>query len=552
MVIVVHLVRVQVVDHDDYEEWAHDQRVRLVVMADAPRGAIYDRDGNMLAGNGVRYAIEAAPAYVSDPLAVAEQVAPILEQPVKEIRDLLEGDGLWVQLAAQVSKEAGEQVAELGLLGITVRPTWVREYPEGDLAAHVLGFCTVEITGYYGVEGFYDTTLRPQPVEWEGPVDTANEQIPWAVAPIVLPDPATSLVLTIDRTMQAFAEQELMRSILQFDAQGGTIIVMAPDTFEILALASLPSYDPNNYADYYAWGEPPFAAPAVSEQYEPGSIFKVITIAAALDSGLVWQGSVYNDTGRIEVGGREIRNSLGRVAGEQTVADIMIKSLNVGAAWLSTQMGPDVYYRYVRAFGFGSATGVDLAGEAWGQLWLPQDVENWHDSNLGTNAFGQGLAVTPLQMATAVATLANDGIRLRPRIVAQQIQPDGEVITFQPAFEARVISPQTADIVSELMARTVEESVRDALVEGYRVAGKTGTAQIPVPGGYDPNETIVTFVGFGPVPDPEVVILVKLDRPGTSQWAFNTAAVSFSRLAGRLFGLLGIPPQQLSVAEAAR
>ena len=246
LVIVVHLARVQVADHSDYADDAKEQRVRSIVMADAPRGAIYDRNANMLAGNGVRYTVEAAPAYVADPLAVAEQVAPILEQPVDEIEALLEGDGLWVQLAAQVSKQAGEQIAELGLLGIYVRPTWVREYPEGDLAAHLLGFCTVEITGYYGVEGYYDTMLRPETVAWKGPVDTANEQVPWAVEPIVMPDPATSLVLTIDRTMQAIVEQELMRSILQFGAQGGTIIVMDPDTFEILAMASLPSYDPNS------------------------------------------------------------------------------------------------------------------------------------------------------------------------------------------------------------------------------------------------------------------------------------------------------------------
>jgi cell division protein FtsI/penicillin-binding protein 2 len=552
LVIVVHLARIQVADHGDYVDDAREQRVRTVVMADAPRGAIYDRNGHMLAGNGVRYAVEAAPAYVADPLAVAEQVAPILERPVAEIEALLEGDGLWVQLAAQVSKQAGEQIAELGLLGIYVRPTWVREYPEGDLAAHMLGFCTVEITGYYGVEGYYDTLLRPETVTWERPVDTANEQIPWAVKPFVMPDPAASLVLTIDRTMQALVEQELMRSTIEFGAQGGTIIVMDPNTFEILAMASLPSYDPNHYTDYYEWGEPPFADPAVSQQYEPGSIFKLITIAAALDSRLVWTGSTYNDTGRIEVGGREIRNSLGRVPGEQTVADIMIKSLNVGAAWLSTQMGPDVFYRYVRAFGFGSPTGVDLAGEAWGTVWLPQDVENWHDSNLGTNAFGQGLAVTPLQLATALATIANDGVRLRPRIVAQQTGPDGQVISSEPAFEARVISPETADTVTKLMVRTIEESVTNARVNGYRVAGKTGTAQIPVPGGYDPSGTIATFGGFGPLPDPQLVILIKLDRPSTSEWAFQTAATSFGRLAEQLFVLQGIPPQELAIAEAAR
>ncbi|MCK4472820.1 MAG: penicillin-binding protein 2, partial [Anaerolineae bacterium] len=223
-----------------------------------------------------------------------------------------------------------------------------------------------------------------------------------------------------------------------------------------------------------------------------------------------------------------------------------------GAAWLSTQMGPDVFYRYVQAFGIGQPTRVDLAGEISGQLWLPDDYEHWHDSNLGTNAFGQGVAVTPLQMITAVATVANDGARLRPHIVAQRIGPDGAVSTFQPVVEAQVISSQAARTLAEMMVRVVEDGVVQARVEGYRIAGKTGTAQIPIPGGYDKEGTITSFVGFGPVPDPQLIILVKLDRPKTSSWASQTAAPAFRRLASRLFVVLGIPPEGMAVAEVAR
>jgi cell division protein FtsI/penicillin-binding protein 2 len=234
------------------------------------------------------------------------------------------------------------------------------------------------------------------------------------------------------------------------------------------------------------------------------------------------------------------------------VTDVLVKSLNVGTAWLSTQMGPDTFYHYVRAFGIGQPTGVDLAGEVVGQLWLPGDFENWHDANLGTNSFGQGLAVTPIQMATAVATVANDGIRLRPHIVGRCIAPDGSVIVSQPVVEAQPISPNTAQQLSEMMVRVVEEGAPGARVEGYRVAGKTGTAQIPVPGGYDKQRTIASFVGFGPVPDPQFVILIKLDRPKTSIWAVDTAAPAFSRLASRLFVVLDIPPDSGSVAEGTR
>lgn len=224
------------------------------------------------------------------------------------------------------------------------------------------------------------------------------------------------------------------------------------------------------------------------------------------------------------------------------MADILVKSLNVGAAWLSKHMGPDVFYRYMQDFGIGERTGVDLAGEVSGQLWLPEDIEHWHPSNLGTNSFGQGVAATPLQMANAVATVANDGVRLRPRVVGRRVGPDGTVSVHQRLVVKRVISSETARQVSDMLVQAIEEGATLAKVDGYRVAGKTGTAQIPIPGGYDPDDTIATFVGFGPVPDPKLVVLVKLDRPQSSPWASRTAAPTFQRLTSRLFTALAIPP----------
>jgi cell division protein FtsI/penicillin-binding protein 2 len=260
---------------------------------------------------------------------------------------------------------------------------------------------------------------------------------------------------------------------------------------------------------------------------------------------------MYYDQGWIEVGGALISNAFYDQANrEHTVTDILVHSLNVGSAWLSTQLGPDVFYRYLLAFGIGRPTGVDLAGEATGRLWLPHDYEHWHESNLGTNSFGQGLAVTPIQMISAVATVANDGVRLRPHIVSKRIASDGTTFTFQPTIEARVVSQQTARAVMEMMVQTVDEGTPHAKVDGYRIAGKSGTAQIPVPGGYHPDETITSVIGFGPVPDPQLVILVKLDRPRTSSWASDTAAPAFRRLATRLFVMMDIPPSGMAVAEA--
>ncbi len=552
LVIVAQLAQVQIVDHRFYIEWAEYQHVRRIVMDEPPRGKIRDRNGCLLAGNAVVYSIEAAPAYVVDAEDVAAALAPLLQMPAMRIRHLLESESSWVQVAPQVSKEVGEQVAALELPGVTVRSLWTREYPEGALASHVLGFCNAEGVGFYGVEGFYDALLQPERVEWEGPVDPASEQIPWAVAPVTLPQPGTELVLTLDRTVQAMVEEELARSVREYQADGGTIIVMDPRTFEILALASLPGYDPGRYIEFFGRNPLPFEDPAVSQQYEPGSVFKVLTVAAALDTGLVTPETTYYDQGWVEVGGVRVVNASRQAYGEQSVADILIKSLNVGAAWLSARMGPDTFYRYLQAFGIGRPTGVDLAGEVSGQLWLPEDYEHWHDSNLGTNAFGQGLAVTPIQMIAAVATVANDGARLRPHIVSRRIAPDGAVLVSQPVTEIQVVSPQTAQVLMEMMVRVVEEGVPQAKVEGYRVAGKTGTAQIPIPGGYDKEGTIASFIGMGPIPDPQIIILVKLDRPRTSSWGSQTAARAFQRLAAQLFVILGIPPDGGQMAGVVR
>jgi cell division protein FtsI/penicillin-binding protein 2 len=554
--VIVQLVKVQIVDHQFYLRWAKEQRVRIITMNQPPRGTIHDRNGHLLAGNAVRYAVDAAPAHVVDAEEAAVELASVLHMPALHLKTLLESrddDGdlrPWVLVAPSVSKQIGEQVASREIGGIAVRPLWNREYPEGTLAAHALGFSTV-VTGYYGVEGLYDSMLRPEPVTWQGPVDIALVPIPWQPVFGEFPRRGVKLELTLDRTIQGLVEEELARALDEYQAEGGTIIVMEPSTFGILATASWPAYDPAHYADLIDQEHPPFEDPAVSMQYEPGSVFKVLTVAAALDAGIVTPETVYTDSGWIEVGGQAIWNATRQAYGQQSVTDILVKSLNVGAAWLSTQMGPDVFYQYLQDFGIGQATLVDLEGEVTGQLWLPDDIEQWYPSNLGTNAFGQGVAVTPLQMIAAVATVANDGARMRPHVVGRRIASDGKVSVFQPVLAEQVISPQTARTVTEMLVKAVDEGAPLAHVEGYRVAGKTGTAEIPIAGGYAPEGTIVTFAGFGPVPDPELVVLVKLDRPKSSPLASQTAAPVFQRLLSRLFVVMGIPPDGAgALAEA--
>jgi cell division protein FtsI/penicillin-binding protein 2 len=358
------------------------------------------------------------------------------------------------------------------------------------------------------------------------------------------PRSGVDLVLTIDRTLQALTEAELARALSDTGAKSGTIIAMDPRTGAILAMASLPTYDPN---DYIETSTSRFVNPAVSAPYEPGSTFKVLTMAAALQEGRVTPNTVYNDTAWIEVGGQVIRNWDRKGHGPSTMIDLLANSLNVGAATLATQMGGQTFYRYLQAFGIGRPTGIDLQGEASGSLRMPGDLD-WHESDLATHSFGQGLSTTPLQLISAVAAVANDGIQMRPFVVAQKV--DGEqILTAKPIPLERVISVQTAHTLTNMLEQAVLRENALARVPGYRIAGKTGTAQIPIPGGYDDPWTIASFVGYGPVSDPRLIILVKLDRPTSSPYGGQTASPVFARLAARMFVLLGVPPDE---ARASR
>jgi len=573
--IIATLINMQVFKHQFYKEWGEDVRSKAIPINTPPRGTITDRNGHVLAGNAVAYTLQASPREIpeSQVITAAIQLGEILARPSSEIEPYLRWTGdpdffenwpqrnlnedeeedraPWIRIEKYLSKEVGEQINDLQLPGISLKPIWERRYPEGELASHLLGFRAVEDeTGFYGVEGFYDSFLRSTSITPEIRVDPQQRPVPWEVTNVELPEAGGSLVLTIDRTIQAIVEAELENSIEAYQAEGGTIIVMNPQTFEILASASRPTYNPAQTAGV---DDPKrFVDPAIGDTYEPGSVFKPLTVAAALDSGVVTEETTFVDNGVFEVGGHEIRNALDQTYGEQTITDILIHSINTGAAWLSTQMGTDTFYSYVQAFGIGDLTEVDLEGEVVGELPLPGDYDEWYDSNLGTNSFGQGLTVTPLQMITAIATIANDGTRLKPYVVVKKIEGDGDVLVSEPQVEAQVVSPQTARTVTEMLVRTVDEGVTQAQVEGYRIAGKSGTAEIPVPGGYIEEGTIASFVGYGPIPDPEVVILVKLDRPQTSRWGGDTAARSFRRLAQQLFTILGIPPSGTGVAEANR
>jgi cell division protein FtsI/penicillin-binding protein 2 len=541
--ILAQLARLQVIDHErllGLAEQGHLQNLQLA----APRGRVWDRNHDLLVGNVSRYQVTADAGNVVDINRAVNALSPVLGMPPGDLRAGLAQSQTHVLLATELPMVVGDAVNKLNLWAVYAVPYWRRAYPEGTLAAHVLGFVNAEGSGYYGVEGYYDAPLHGEEKTIRVVHDVWSGISPFDFSHTAMPRPGVDLVLTIDRTFQALTEGELARALADTGAQSGTIIVLDPRTGDILAMASLPTFDPNVYPDTPTAN---FANPAISFTYEPGSVFKILTMAAALQAGLVQPDTTYNDTACTELGGQLICNWDRRGHGTSTMRDLLAYSSNVGAATLSTGMGARTFYRNIQAFGIGQPTGIDLQGEAYGNLRTPGDLD-WHESDLATNAFGQGLAVTPIQMIAAVAAVANEGIMMRPHVVGQMIN-GGQIQTARPTVVGRPISAKVARTLTEMLAQAVEREVPLAQVPNYRIAGKTGTAQIPIPGGYDDPWTIASFIGYGPVRDPRLVILVKLDRPTISPYGSTTAAPVFQRLAARLFVLMGIAPDDQQLAS---
>lgn len=522
-----------------YQVWLRVPAARalpqLIQSEPARRGWIYDRNGFVLAADEPRYMI-LYDRTGADADRAARDLTPIIGVTPDRFRDLIKSDLVQIRLARDLLPEAGKRVRALDIAGVTAQAYWKRAYPENTLAAHVLGFVNEDRTGYYGLEGQYNSLLRGSAVKADMPEAR----------------PGADLVLTLDRTAQAIAEEELARGLQDTGAASGSIIVMHPRTGEILAMASAPSFNPNHYADLAQADTQQFINPAVSSNFEPGSTFKIFTMAAALDMGLVTPSTTYNDTTHIEVGGQLIWNWDRAALGEIDMVDLLAHSRNVGAATLAMQLGQQNFYRYLRAFGLGRPTGVDLQAEAAGQLRTREtDPGDWSESDLGTNSFGQGVSATPIQMIAAVAAVANDGVLVQPHVVKKIVDGTHETVA-KTVQVGRPISAKTARTLTDMLVQVVEREVPFAQVPGYRVAGKTGTAQIPIPGGYDDPWTIASFIGYAPAADPQLIILVKLDRPTLSPYGSETAAPVFQRVAARLFAVLDIKPDdvQLTMSNA--
>ncbi len=542
------LFRYQIKDHEQLRQSALAQRTWNKEVP-SKRGNILDSGGHLLALDVVEWDVSASPPLVVRPQELATPLGELLDQPSEEIYAKLTIDEEWIPLANDVEYEIGEGILDLENPGITCTPNYHRFYPEGELFAHVLGIVNDTGDGFYGVDGYYNQLLRGSEGRRLVEQNPMGSEIPLPSQEELPPQPGNSLVLTLDRNIQYIVRQELLGALKEYGAESGTVLVMDPHSGALLAAYSSPSYNPNDFAraDLAL-----LADPAVSKLYEPGSVFKVITWAAALDSGTVLPSTTFDDKGALEVGGRVIRNADRQSHGLVTMEEGLVQSLNTVAAFASTSMGRDVFYNYLRRFGFGALTQVDLASEGPGMVKLPGDSD-WFPSELGTNAFGQGIAVTPMQMIVAIAAVANDGVLMKPYIVQQFIARDPETgglrtIQVEPMAVRRAISQETARAMTDMLVQVVERGATEAQIPGYSAAGKTGTAQIPTPFGYHPTDTIASFAGYVPADDPRFVVLVKLDKPTVSPWGTQTAAPTFRAIAERLLAYLQVPPDKIRLA----
>lgn len=522
---------------------------RYQVTVRPPRGEIYDRNGVLLATNAVEYEVSMSPSIIYDQEAVAQEISSVTGLPYNELLEDMQPDEfgnapVYVPVMRPASAAIGEALLERDLgNGVVIEPLPRRYYPHGTLSAHVLGFANIDSQGNYGLEGYYDNLLRGQTAVDE------QSRIPFDASSNSAWLPGSDIYLTLDIEIQHLAEETLAQALQEYEAESGTIIVMEPNTGAILAMANAPSFDPNRY---YSQDYSLFVNPAISNQFEPGSTFKSLTMALALDQGTVTPQSTYEDDGLLEVAGVEIYNWDREAYGTTTMTELLAQSLNIGAATLSLRMGPTNFYDGLEKFYIGEETGIDLEGEADGTLRRPGNA-NWFESDLATNSFGQGLDSTPLQVVTAFGALANDGLLMQPHIVQRRVDTDGTIVDFDPIVLERPVSAQSAQQVTEMMAVALERESSDALVDGYRVAGKTGTAQIPIPGGYDEEETIHTFAGYGPVDDPRFVVLIKLDRPDPdiAEFGSQSAGPVFGEFVSRLVVLMEIPPDNIRLSQQA-
>ncbi len=536
---------IQIMHHDYYLREARLRQGRRWPVP-APRGNIYDRNGNPLALNLKLFSVAADPALVGPPERAAKELAPRLRIPEEELRKKLAAKRgrRYVLLRRSVDEVIAGGVRALELGGVIVSTEWKRAYPYGELAASLLGFIGRDRKGMSGIEKVLDGRLAGTEGEMlvmlDGRRPRSRTQIPSRTVVTEEMIPGGSVVLTIDLDIQAIAEEELKKAVEAADAAGGAVIVMDPKSGEVLALATRPGFDPNEYRQYPA---KTWVSQAVVGVYEPGSTFKLVTACAAIEEGVMSHGETHQCTGSRMVGRHEISCALHggtRAHGRVDLDDMVIESCNTGMATVALKMGPERMYRWAKRLGFGEKTGIELAGESRGIL---SPAREWSRVQLANIGFGQGIAVTPLQLLRAYCAVANGGWLVHPHVVKAITDAAGRMEPTKTPKPARVLSDKTVERMRGLLVGVVEEGTgKRARLPGRRVAGKTGTAQKPTPEqGFRAEKYVGSFVGFAPAQDPRIAVLVAIDEPRGSHYGGVVAAPAFRAICERVLTYLRVP-----------
>lgn len=504
------------------------------------RGKIYDRNLTPLVLNQNSFLLYIEPKKINDQLKLVKFLSEKLEIPEASLEAKINPDKDWIAIASQIDEDKKKEIENLKINGVGFQNQMKRYYPEASLSAHLLGFVgknsNGDDVGYFGVEGFYNQDLAGLPGILDSERDLFGRPIFIGVQNKVDPEDGRDLVLTIDKTVQEISKKRLLEGIEKYQAKQGCVIIAEPYTMAILSLVCLPDYD---LEKYYLFTEEYFKNPVVSEVYEPGSIFKPLIMAAAIEEKKVKPQDTYDEKGPITIDKYQIKTWDNKYEGKISMTRILEKSSNVGMVYIGEKLGKDKIYQYLEKYGFGKITGIDIQGEISSYL---KPRSNWYEIDFSTVTFGQGIALTPIQMIRAFASLVNGGNLMRPYIVDRILSPKGE-IKIKPKIEKKVISKNTSEIIKKMLVSTVENAeAKWDRPKDIKIGGKTGTAQVPIQGHYDPSKTNASFIGFVPADKPKFIALVMLKEPQTSPWGSETAAPIFFEIAKDLIVYYGIVP----------
>jgi cell division protein FtsI (penicillin-binding protein 3) len=543
-VLVYRLYSFQVVQHEHYRQRATaEHRETKTVLP--RRGSILDANGNPLALSVSLDAVQVVGKEIKDPRQTAELVARALELPPDGVLALIDPESqravtIRSGLPAAVADRVRELIEAGKVPGVSLSQAPARQYPEGSIAAQVIGYLGNDRDGLAGLEYSFEEELAGTPGTIETETDVERREIILARRVVTPPREGTDITLTLDRYVQRVIERELAEAVRQNEAAGGMILVMEPATGGILGMASYPTYTLSDPMVFKPEEQALHKAVAVTNQYEPGSVMKLVTMAAGLDLGVVGPNTLVNDTGEIRFPGVTIKNWDLGANGTISMTDVLVKSSNVGTNFVAEKVGREQLYRYLHAFGFGQPTGVELPGEVAGTV-RTHTTPGWSVVDLATNSFGQGIAVTPLQMLAAIAAIGNDGVLMRPTLVKQLDRHDG-VRRPEPHAVRRVVSAETARTLRDMMVTVLEQPALQAhRIPGYRNGGKTGTADTVTVGGYDTKKTFASVVGLLPADAPRLAVLIRIDGP-KAMYGGTVAAPVLKRVGQDLLHYYRIAP----------